>query len=501
MANRLFERLLGNLHIRRNNQYNGTSYVRNTITGGIFKVSNARGNADVTTIKNLVSMMRELAKDPQVATALAYYATDATTMNTSNQIIWATSDENGEVAGIINSLFKKWKINSYVRSHMLELATVGNLYMPTTNMYRDNQDNIKRGVALDNNTIPDSDFEIVPSTIVPPEDILHLWQHGKPLGYLYQPDSEKGVSYLYPESAVIHFSLGGLLGEYTYQTSDISGVPDVYDIMFADPMMESAITPTQTLNLLEDAILLSSFIKVVRIVSVDCNDVDEDEIQNTLQQVKDAIEQQLSINTATGDAQSFLNPSSPNNLIYVPKVNGTEPIAITDLNMSPSTEADNKLLEYYQDKKLSVLGVPKESMNYSSNEGLGGAGTVMAQRSAVYANNLDRIMTAYKAGWTDAFNTYFTEKGMSGLVDTFELHMNPIITMRSTIQFEKRDATLNQALSLVNLLQQVGVKDSKSYLSALVEILSEVFPQMGADAANWRIDAEINSEGGGPVGL
>lgn len=442
--------------------------------------------------------MRALARDSQINTALSYYATDATTTNTSGQIIWATANDRSksDVADVINKLFERWDINRYARDHILELATIGNLYLPTTEFYKDLAGNVKKGAALDNNTIPDTDYDIVPSTKIPPEEIVHLWLRGEPQGFIYQPDENQRSYITYPESSIIHFSLGGLLGDYPMSAVDASGKSVEYDIQFADPLMAQAVQPTQTLSLLEDAMIISSLTRIVKFINVECNDAEEVEIQDTLQQIKDAIEQQLSINTATADAQSFVNPNSPNNLIYLPKINGQDAISITDLNMAEHTEQDNNLLNYYQDKKLSVLGVPKEAMNFSSNEGLGGAGSVLSQRSALYANALLRLETAYMAGWKNAIDKYFTARNMSGFIGTYTLHMNPIITTQSTIQFEKRDAAIGQAQTLVDLLKTLGVDNNKQYLEALVEILSEVFPKMGADAVNWSINPN-SGEGGG----
>ena len=468
-----------------------TSYLREIVTGSLYKISDIRGNTSFSDIKTQIDTMRALARDSQIATALAYYATDATTTNTAGDIIWATpvDDEHKDVAEIVNGLFRRWRVNRYARDHILELATVGNLYIPTTQLYRDTTNTVSRiGVVLDNNTIIDDDFDIIPSYKIPPETIVHLWLQGYPKGYIMDPEDDISNDLLIlPESACIHFSLGGLLGDYTLDTRDSEGNDVQYDIQFATPLMAQAVQPTQTLGLLEDALILSSLIRTIKFINVECG-LEETEIRDALQQVKDAIEQQLALNTATGSAESFVNPQSPNNLIYLPKINGNDPISITDLNMSDATDADNKLLDYYQDKKLSVLGVPKEAMNFSSNEGLGGAGSVLSQRSALYANSLQRLETAYMDGWTQAINTYFEQRNMSGFVDTFVLHMNPIVTTQSTIQFEKRDAALGQAQSLVDLLKNIGVTDSDSYRSSLIEILTEVFPQMGADAAQWNID-------------
>lgn len=478
------------------------SWIR-AIPGALSGIANPRQSVSFTNIQNRINTMRTLATDSQIATALSYFATDATLANSAGQIIWATSkDGDGqEAADIINALFTRWKINNYARDHILELATYGNLYLPTTSIYHtESGDVIQHGVALDNNFIPNADFDIIPSTKIPPETILHLYYRGEPQGFIVDPDEDSSISVsttsLFPESSVIHFALGGMLGDYKIQAIDNDGNTLNYDIKFATPLMEDAVQPTQTLNLLEDAVVLSSLNRTIRFINVDCG-TDETEIRDALQQVKDAIEQQLSLNTLTGDAQSFVNPQSPNNFIYLPKVNGNDPISITDLDMAQSTDADSKLLDYYQDKKLSVLGVPKEAMNYSSNEGLGGAGSVLSQRSALYANSLQRLETAYMEGWRDALNKYFTQRGMSGFVDRYQLHMQPIITIQSTVQFDKRDAALGQAQTLVGVLRELGIEDDEDFKVGLTEILSEVFPQIGADVDSWSINVTNNDNAGG----
>lgn len=468
------------------------------IGGSLYKVSDLHTSDSISNIKTIIDTMRALVRDSQISTALSYYATDATIPNTSGQIIWATgkTPQDKDVADIINELFDRWSINTYVRDHILELATIGNLYIPTTYMYKDYIGHSKHMVALDNNTIPEDDYDIIPSTKILPENITHLYFQGKPQGFLYQEDDRTSDITSLPEYACIHFSLGGLLGEYTIDTTDSNGDGKTYDIKFAKPLMADAIQPTQTLSLLEDANTLSSLSKAIKFINVECNNAEEEEIRDTLQQIKDTVEQQLSLNTSSGDVQSFVNPQSPNNLIYLPKVNGQDPLSVTDLHMAQSSDTDNDLLYYYQNKKLSVLGIPKEAMNFSSNEGLGGAGSVMSQRSSLYANSLQRLKTSYIAGWTDAINKYFTIRNMSSCVNRFELHMEPIITEQSTIMFDKRDAALTQAQTLVQVLKDMGVKTPGNYREALKEILSDVFPKTGNKVLSWDIDIENAEEGG-----
>lgn len=478
-------------------QVNNRSWLRSIASGGLFNGADTINLNSEASIKNLIDTMRALAQDSQVQTALSYYATDATTANSAGDIIWAsaTDEAHKEVADLVNNLFKRWDVNSVARSHILELATLGNLYIPTTYMYKNYGNTVQRGVALDNNTIPDETYDIVPKYKVPAEDIVHVWRQGKPQGYVYKPTDSSDVVY-YPEHAIIHFSLGGLLGDYTFDGEDPeTGDPVTYDIQFADPLLKGALQPTQTLSLLEDANVLASLSKTIKFINVRCGG-DETEIRETLSSIKSLIEQQMSLNTATGDIQSYLNPQSPKNLIYLPFVDDQEAISITDLNMSDTTDADNALLDYYQDKKLSVLGVPKEAMNFSSNEGLGGAGSVLSQRSAIYANALQRLEIGYMTGWKQAINFYFEERNLKGFVNQFDLHMNPIITTQTTLQDDRRDASISQAQTIIDMMKSVGVKDPESYKKAITEVLSESLPTTGADVMQWNIDASSNDEEG-----
>ena len=81
------------------------SYLRYVASGSFIRLSDARGITSVNDIRSVIQTMRNLAKDSQISTALSYYATDCTVPNSSNQIIWATSeDEDGKVADFINKL-------------------------------------------------------------------------------------------------------------------------------------------------------------------------------------------------------------------------------------------------------------------------------------------------------------------------------------------------------------------------------------------------------------
>ena len=481
-------------------------FLRNVVAGSMYRMSDFKSQSDISDIQKLIDIMRALAKDSQVATALSYYATDATTPNSSGDIIWAVPTDDSNQAktccDVVNALFKRWSVNTYARDHILELATVGNLYIPTTHMQRELAPGTMSHayIGLDQNNIPEPEYDIIPSHSLDPKNVVHIWSNYSPQGYLYDASNDgkfedTSVDVLaLPENSIVHFSLGGLIGKYTISQRNLQGEEVEYDIQFADPLMTSAVQPTQTLNLLEDATILSSLIKVVRFISINCQSADEEEQTATLMQFKQIIEQQISLNTGAGDAQSFMNPQSPNNIVYLPMVNGSAPIEITDLNMKDDSEGNDKLLEYYQDKKLSVLGIPKEALNFSSSEGLGGAGAVMSQRSALYANALQRIETAYIDGWTSALNMYFQARNLNQYVGMFELHMNPILTEMSTIQFDRRDSALSQVQTLIDIVQGLGVDDSSEIKSAIIEILSEALPKTSSSVSGWNIDTSAGEE-------
>ena len=123
----------------------------------------------------------------------------------------------------------------------------------------------------------------------------------------------------------------------------------------------------------------------------------------------------------------------------------------------------------------------------------------MSQRSALYANILTRLQTAYKNGWRDYLNMYFEQRNLNGFKDQFTLHMTPIITTQSTIQFDKRDSTLNQASQFVQLLKDANVSSINVKREGLSEILTESFPKMGAEATAWEI-TELPADSGSGAG-
>ena len=76
----------------------------------MYRISDMRGNTSLADIKTQIDTMRALARDAQISTALSYYATDATTVNTDGQIIWAVPRDKNSADGaeIINKLFDRW---------------------------------------------------------------------------------------------------------------------------------------------------------------------------------------------------------------------------------------------------------------------------------------------------------------------------------------------------------------------------------------------------------
>ena len=72
--------------------------------------------------------------------------------------------------------------------------------------------------------------------------------------------------------------------------------------------------------------------------------------------------------------------------------------------------------------------------------------------------------------------------------------MNPILTEMSTVQFDKRDSAISQATAIVELFKNLKIEDKDSYITALVEILTEAFPQTSSALDRNLIDVSGGAE-------
>ena len=107
---------------------NAISYVRTVVSGTFYRVSDMRNDSCWSTIETVINTMDALERDSQIATALDYYATDSTLINTKGQVIWASPIDNNtsQAADIVNELFKRWDVHALARDHIRELAKLGN---------------------------------------------------------------------------------------------------------------------------------------------------------------------------------------------------------------------------------------------------------------------------------------------------------------------------------------------------------------------------------------
>ena len=98
------------------------------------------------------------------------------------------------------------------------------------------------------------------------------------------------------------------------------------------------------------------------------------------------------------------------------------------------------------------------------------------------------------AGWKDAIDKYFIQRNMSGMVDKYQLKMQPIVTQLSTVVSEKRDAAISQAAQVIEMLKSLGVSDNDQYKNALVEVLNEEFPEITSSIMAWDINTTEEGE-------
>jgi hypothetical protein len=485
-----------------------------------------------------------LLKDATIAAAIEMYADDSTQYDyRTGKVIWAESDDN-DIEKAANRLINVLNLNEKAWTHIYALCTYGDVYL---RLYRD-------GDESDYNEILDTSKTNQTLIRVKPEDesrpieeyieyvddpatMYDLQIKDNTAGFIrmINTDAPSSSSYyslymhktidagdvnVYDRKSFVHICLDGNIDrhpELVTLTNSKTGTTTVYKVKTGKSILADAYEASQTVKLLEDSMMLSRVTKsaLIRILQIETGNIPKPEVEALLHRVKSLIEQGIAINKQNGTVSSYNSPGPMENIIYVPTKEGKGAITIETLGGDVNIR-DIADIDYFNNKKLSALKIPKQYLNYDAPEGLGN-GTSLTKLSSRYAHTIMRIQNAYISGITRLLNIYFLDKDLD-YINKFTIKMVSPATIEDAERDEQLDTRLNQASSIIDMINgkttEVGMLEVVKWiineflkLSDIADILNK-YPATedtnnGFDAPSdndMNFDVNVNNDFGSPSG-
>lgn len=478
------------------------------------------------------TQFEDLLKDATVAAAIEMYADDATQYDyRSGKVIWAES-ENPDIAKAANRLLDVLRINENSWTWIYALCAYGDVYL---RLYRkgdvsDYNDAFSDHTGLTAIRVKKEDstrpIEEYVEYVDDPAVMYDLQVRDKTSGFIKMVNAEVEQSSsmytslttktldlsdvnIYDRKSFVHICLAGNIDRHPELIAlhdSKTGSTSVYKVKTGKSILADAYDAAQTVKLLEDSMMLSRVTKsaLVRILQIEVGNMPKPEVESLLRRIKNMIEQKMALNKQNGVVASYNSPGPIENIVYVPTKEGKG--AITSNNLGGDVNIKDIVdVDYFNNKKLSALKIPKQYLNYDAPEGLGN-GTSLTKLSSRYAHTIMRIQNAYISGITNLLNLYFLDKGLD-YINNFTLKMVSPATIEDTERDEMISNRLNQARDILDLLD--GKVDEKTILkvtdwlfgtflnlSDISKIISEVRgKEKFRSSNNSRSDMDINING------
>lgn len=435
----------------------------------------------------------EMLQDPIIAAAVEMYADDATIYNDKGDVIWAEG-EDPNIVDAANRLIKVLGLNEKAWRHIYSLCVYGDLYL---RLYR-------QGDESDYSTMYNSNYTTM---TIKPEDtvrkleeyiefvdnpacIFDLQNKDKTTGFIRVADTSQiqtntvfgtqplqtvkiSDTIMYDRKAFIHISLAESINRNPelLQVDNIeSNESNVYKIKSGKSILEDAYPVTQSLKLLEDSLLLNRLTKsaIVRLLQIEVGDMPKQEVTNLMHRFKNNLEQKMAIDKRTGLSKSYNSPGPMDNIVYSVTKDGKGAITVQNLGGDVNVK-DIMDLDYFNNKKLAALKIPKQFLNFDSPEGIGGNGVSLTKISSRYAHTIKRIQNAYIQGITNLINYFFIDKKLD-YVNKFTVKM----VSPSTVEDAERSETLSNNINQVSdIMTLVGELPDETRLDILAQLFTE----------------------------
>ena len=488
----------------KDNEYNGVAITKDKDDLANKQISNASAGSlvDVEAISKFrtlssdrqerYSEFESLLKDATIAAAIEMYADDSTQYDyRTGKVIWAESDDT-DIEKAANRLIDVLQLNEKAWTYIYALCTYGDVYL---RLYRDGDESdyneifetkqtgqVAVRVKPEDKTRP---LEEYVEYVDDPATMYDLQVRDKTSGFIRMINTQQTTSSyttsfmrtldagdvnVYDRKSFVHICLAGNIDrnpELIALTDSSTGSTTVYKVNTGKSILADAYEAAQTVKLLEDSMMLSRVTKsaLVRILQIEVGNMPKPEVESLLRRVKNMIEQKMALNKENGVVASYNSPGPIENIVYVPTKEGKG--AITSNNLGGDVNIKDIVdVDYFNNKKLSALKIPKQYLNYDAPEGLGN-GTSLTKLSSRYAHTVMRIQNAFISGITRLLNIFFLDKGLD-YINKFTIKMVSPSTIEDTERDEQLQSRLDQASSIIDMIDgkttEVGILETVEWI-------------------------------------
>ena len=374
----------------------------------------------------------EMLKDGITLSAVELIAEDASLIDQdTNLAAWVESSDNPDFAEMATDFLRnKLRINDVIYPIAFNIVAYGECFLDT------NYSNI--GYRKEYNI---GDY----FTIAEPEDVIHIYRYGVPLGYLHRKDQV--TDKLLPERSYIHFISDRSNKEYLDENSNSY-------IQYGASFLEAARPYYKQRQLLDDLLILARLTRssFYRLFSVDVGAASSQDTARMIRELKTAVSSKQSINVSTEVFSSKSSPILTGGNVYFPTRNGQGAVTVQEVGgeVNVSALAD---IDYFDDRYYGALKVPKQFLG-QSDEAPGGIGdTTLTQLDIRYARTVKRCQRIIKSGLKDLIYWYCAVHNV--LPPTFSVEMPRILTAEDTRLSDIQKAEIETTNSIIDLIKAI----------------------------------------------
>lgn len=400
---------------------------------------------------------REMLKDGVTLSAVELISEDASLIDADTGLAaWVESADNPDFAEMMTSFLKnKFRINDIIYPLAFNIVTFGECFVDTNYSNIDYRKEYNVGDYF---------------TLVEPEDVVHIYRYGVPLGYIYQPQSKDKQlvenDKLLPERSFIHF-----ISDRANRDSLSS---DSY-IQYGSSFLEAARQYYKQRQLLDDLLILARLTRssFYRLFSVDVGAASSQDTARMIRELKTAVSSKQSINVSTEVFSSRSSPILTGGNVYFPTRNGQGAVTVQEVGgeVNVSALAD---IDYFDDRYYGALKVPKQFLG-QSDEAPGGIGdTTLTQLDIRYARTVKRCQRIIKSGIKDLIYWYCSIHNI--LPPSFTVEMPRILTAEDTRLSEIQKSEIETTTSILDLVKNVdeGIFENADKAKLIAALLNRV---------------------------